>query len=86
VAASGLPSEKDVTMMRNECIGSIKPALPSDLLPLGRNDLARCHDCGATVAVWFADGQWIQCSHEVGVDTDERELAAMVQAWATASH
>jgi len=62
-----------------ECVGSSKPALPSELLHLELNDLARCRDCGATVAVWLTDGQWIRRDHEAGVDTDEPELAAMVR-------
>jgi hypothetical protein len=62
-----------------ECVGSSKPALPSDLLHLNRNDLVRCCDCGAAVAVWLQDGQWIRGDHESGVDTDEPEMAAMVR-------
>jgi hypothetical protein len=75
----------DATMMRNECIGSGKAALPSDLLPLETYSRARCSDCHAKVAVWFANKQWTRRGHEVGVDTDENEMAAMVRAGARAA-
>jgi hypothetical protein len=67
-------------MIRNECIGSGKPALPCDLLPLEAYDRARCSDCYAKVPVWFADMEWIRSGHEAGVDTKEEETAAMVRA------
>ena len=63
-----------------QCIGSGQPALPCDLLPLQGHDRARCSDCHAKVAVWFADGQWTRGVHAVGIDADEPELAAMVRA------
>ena len=68
------------TIANPQCIGSGQPALPSDLLPLQGYDSARCSDCRAKVAVWFANGQRIRRAHAVGIDTDEPELAAMVRA------
>ena len=63
-----------------QCIGSGQPALPIDLLLLHGYDSARCSDCHAKVAVWFANGQGTRRAHAVGIDTDEPELAAMVRA------
>jgi hypothetical protein len=63
-----------------QCIGSGQPALPIDLLLLHGYDSARCSDCHAKVAVWFANGQWTRRAHAVGIDTDELELAAMLRA------
>jgi hypothetical protein len=61
-----------------QCPGSDKVALSSDLITVATHSRARCADCGATVAVWFANEQWYRCGHQAGVDADEEELARLV--------